>query len=190
MRQIKRDKTGISDRHRLLVDNYFKLNCDKTNAAVATGYKHGNGYINRLFDHPDVVAEIEKRQREMQVKYELTEEWVIERFMRIADAGAVLARFKKPQLDGSLMWDFTDATPADLVSINELSVDYYTEGRGENTREVKKFKVGTSDPKGALDSLARHLGLFKDKLEISGSISLADRIQRGRDRINADKGKT
>lgn len=134
-----------------------------------------------MFNLPEVKAEIERRMKKMAEKAELTEGWVIERLMRIADAGNILAPYKKTQADGTIMWDFTDASPDALALLNEISVDFYTDGRGDDAREVKKFKVAITEPKAALDSLARKLNMFKDSVEISHNVT--DRLAAGRERV-------
>lgn len=177
-------KGKLNDRYMLLVDKYFELKFDQTAAVAAAGFKSkANAYSARLFRRPEIQAEIAKRQKRLREKHELTQDWVIERLMAIADSGRVLAKYKIPQPDGTLAWDFRDATEEDLAAISELSVDFYTEGKGDKAEQIKKFKVSVSDPKGALDSLARHLGLFNDKMTVQGEVSLVERLQKGRDRV-------
>jgi hypothetical protein len=133
-----------------------------------------------VFDKPSVAAEIKRRQAMLRKKHDLDEDWVIQRMMRIADSGEILARFKKVTKDGKLDWDFTGATQDELAAINELTVTTTT-ARGETTT---KFKVGSDSPKGALDSLMRKMGMFQDNLNVSGEMSLTERITAGRNRVN------
>lgn len=44
------------------------------------------------------------------------------------------------------------------------------------------FEVKTLDRQKALDNVARHLGMFNDKLELNVTGSLADRLARARNR--------
>ena len=182
-RKKTRNKDGVLDRHMTVIDAYFENGFNKTKATRAAGFKHPDRYATVIFDLPEVVAEIERRRALLREKYELTEDWVIERLMAIADSGRVLAKYKKVAPDGTLTWDFTGAPPEDLVAINELTVDTYVEGKGANAKQVKKFKVGTSDPKAALDSLCRKLGLFNDKVTVAGEVSLVERLRKGRERV-------
>jgi hypothetical protein len=51
---------------------------------------------------------------------------------------------------------------------------------------VKSIKL--TDKKGALDSLMRHLGMFKDKLEIEGTLTtIAERLVKARKRVHAKR---
>ncbi len=169
----------------LLAVQYLLDGSNKSDALRMAGYSESTALKRQelIFGHPAVKAEIERRQARMRKKYELTEDWVVERLMLIADSGAVLAKFKKVLPNGMLSWNFTDATQEELAAINELSVETSRDREGI---ETTKFKVGVSDPKGALDSLARKLGLFKDKMELSGELSLVERITRGRERVRKE----
>ena len=48
---------------------------------------------------------------------------------------------------------------------------------------VKISKLKLSSSKAALDSIARHLGMFKDKVEVSVDETLAERIARAKARL-------
>ena len=43
------------------------------------------------------------------------------------------------------------------------------------------------DGKAALDSIARHLGMFNDKVKLDVDVSLAERLVRARGRLNDDE---
>ncbi len=133
----------------------------------------------RFFQRPKIKKVLNERRYRARKEYKLDEDWVIQRLMRIANAGEILARFKKVDGNGQMSWDFTDASQDDLAVINELTV---TSERDKDGVLVTKTKIGVSDPKGALDSLCRKLGLFNDKLNLSGGLSLMDRLQAGRKR--------
>jgi phage terminase small subunit len=136
-----------------------------------------------VFDRPDVKEEIEKRMTKLAEAADINAEWVLKRWARFADAPAILAKFRKidPE-DGSLSYDFRGATEDELALVTEMAVEMFMDGG----REVKRFKVGTVDPKAALDSIAKHLGMFKDKLEISGG-DVAAAIIAGRARTKRDE---
>lgn len=166
----------MTGKQRAAVDFYFgAAKFNKAEAARLAGYKQANIVGPRIFQHPLVIQEVDRREAEARRKSGLTEQWVIERMMRIADSGATLAKFRKVLPNGKLDWDFTGATQEELSIINELTV--------EKTKYGAKMKVGTSDPKGALDSLMRKLGLFKDNVDVKFSNSIMDRLQRGRERM-------
>jgi len=164
----------------LLMIGFYLAGATKTDSMRMAGHSEKSARIShsRAFKNPVVVKEIERQQEKLRKKYELDEDWVIQRLMRIADSGTILAKFKKVQSDGSLDWDFTGATEDELASINELTVITTETEKGV----VTKMKIGSESPKAALDSLCRKLGLFQDITINIGEVSLADRITRGRER--------
>ena len=115
-------------------------------------------------------------------KHEINMDWVLKRLQTRAMAGEILAKFKKVEPDGSLTWDFTGATQADLALISDLGMDFYIEGKGENAVRVKKFKVKEPDIHAALMALGRHFGAFKDVIETVDGGTIADRLQAARAR--------
>ena len=161
--------------------HFYMLGHTKKDALIKAGYAKNtaSNNANSVFDREVVARELARRQLALRKKQKLSEEWVIERYMKIADAGAVLAKFKKVLPSGKLDWDFTGATEEELALINDLAV---TATVGEDGSEATYNKIGTSDPLGALNSLARVQGMFKDKIQFEGELSLVDRIVRGRER--------
>src|SRR5262249_55845302 len=136
----------------------------------------------KTFRHPLVVAEIARRRAKLAEQSELTAEWIINRLMLIADANLILAKFKKVDADGTLSWDFSSATPEELAVISGLQTDIYVEMGAGGKKKVKKFKVESIDPLAALNMLARIQGLFNDKVEVQGEISIVERMQKARER--------
>jgi phage terminase small subunit len=178
----------------MAISHYFNNGGNQTQAMLSAGYSELSSRRRQgsCFDHPLVVAEIERRRKLLTDKHELTTQWVIDRLMQQADAGRILAPFKEVQEDGTIAWNFTNASDKELEVITEIAVDFYTEKVGEEVHTVKKFKVKVPDAQAALNALARHLGMFNDKLEITGS--LAERLQAGRqralDKRNESSGDT
>ena len=73
------------------------------------------------------------------------------------------------QSDGSAYLDFSRLTRDQAAAITEITVEEYTEGRGDDSRAVKRTKAKFADKKGALETLGRHLGMFDDKLRLTGA---------------------
>lgn len=178
---------GVKDRYKRLVHFYFMSDFNKKEAMKKAGYKSkSKGRVQELFSHPFVIAEIERQRQRVEKKYELTRDWIVKRLMVLADSNIVLGKFKKVNEDGSLYWDFSGATEAELGVINGISTDIYTEGRGLSKRKVKKFGLVITDPKAALDSLARIQGLFNDKMTVQGELSIMERLSKGRERVSEE----
>lgn len=170
------------------VEEFFKNNGKQEEALLAAGYspKTAKHCPHSVFSHPAVRAEIERRRRLAMEKAEITEEWVLRKLAKLANAPEILAKFRKVSKDGMLYYDFRGATEAEIAVITELSIDTYMDGKGDDAREVKKMKVGITDPKAALDSIARILGLNKDKVSHDVEINLVERLHAGRKRLRLE----
>ena len=172
----------LGDRHKKVLEDYLRT-WDKTGSVRRAGFAHPNQAATRIFKIPQFQLELKRREAAMKKETEITREWIVERLMRIADAGKTLSKYLKVQDDGTLAWDFTGVSEDELSVVSSMMVEMYMEGRGPGAKSVKKFKIDTADPKGALDSLARIAGLFNDKLKVEGEVSLVERLQKGRERL-------
>jgi phage terminase small subunit len=68
---------------------------------------------------------------------------------------------------------------AGLVSV---SVEDFTDGRGDDAREVKRVTIRLGDKRGALRDLGQHHKLFTERLEIDDKKGLADKLAAARRR--------
>ena len=123
---------------------YPRVKNDETAAAAAA----------RLLKNVKVVMYIEKRMQDRQKRTEVTQDRVIEELAAIAFARAT---------------DFAQIVNGNVVltDTSNLSEDQIKAIAG-----IKEGKFGIelklNDKEKALELLGRHLGMFKDKLEVSG----------------------
>lgn len=167
------------DRYELLVIKYFEHDFNRQKAAEACGYSSESVYTSRLFRHPKVVELIKKKQAEMAEQHELSESWVIQRLMAIADAslGDVL-------IDMGPDADLTKLTKKQRYALSEYKSEIYVDGRGDEARDVKRVSVKLADKLAALEKLGKRLGLFTDKVELNASDDLIKALQAGRARVS------
>lgn len=111
---------------------------------------------SRLLTNANVKTYIDKRQKDIQNKTNITQERVIQELASIA---------------------FLDTT--ELVQVKGrrailTNTEDLTEGQRKAVASIKKGKFGIElavyDKLKALELIGRHLGMFKDKLEVSGSV--------------------
>ena len=116
--------------------------------------------------NPKVAAYIQDRMDARARRTEITQDRVLQEYARIAF------------FDPRKLFD-DEGVPLEIIKLDDdtaaaiagLEVNDLYEGFGEKRRpigEIKKYKI--ADKKGALDSLARHLGMFNDRIQVSGRL--------------------
>lgn len=70
--------------------------------------------------------------------------------------------------NGEATINFSALTREQAAAIGEITVDEYTDGKGEEARPVKRMKFKLSDKQSALEKLGKALGMFKERHEHSG----------------------
>lgn len=108
----------------------------------------------------------------MSTKSGVTADWIIERLKLIA--GADLYDMLEIDESGTGHPDLRKITPALKAALSGFKTDQFG--------DVTKIEVKLSDKLRALEMLARHLGMFNDKLELAGELSLEERLVAGRNR--------
>ena len=118
---------------------------------------------------------LELRKAQYRRKLNLNAERVLEEFAKIAffNMGELL----EIDGDGEVRFNLQRMTDDQAAALSELSIEEYVEGRGDKARKVKRVKLRPDSKRRALDSLARHLGLFNDRIEVTGG--LAEQLQEG-----------
>ena len=170
----KADKK-LDKREKVFCDEYL-IHLSPQRAAIAAGYSASTAktlaYLwisetkNPKYFKPHLYNAIKEAMKKRSVRTEVTQDRVVTEFAKLAfldprkffDKGGNLI----PIAD-------LDADVAATLTGMDVTVLIRKGAKGEDDEEreyVKKIKY--NDKKGALDSLARHLGMFNDKLGIGG----------------------
>ena len=176
--------SNLTPKQEAFCRKYIELGC-ATKAYYAAYDAKGSKPItaNRrakdLLDNSKIAARVRELQAIHQKKHEVTVDRVVKEFARLA----FLDIRKVFDEEGNLrpIHEMDDDTAAAIAGI-EVEVrrvggepDEEMEGqphggalRRQHGTTARLHKIKLSDKKGALDSLARHLGMFVDKTEITG----------------------
>lgn len=138
----------------------------KTSAAVSATRLLQNPIIaarvNELLDRK---AKIEEKAIERAIeKSAISKVAVLEELAKIGFAN--MLDYITPQPDGYAYVDLSKLTRDQAAAIQEVVVEEYKEGRGEDSRDVKRVKFKLADKKGALVDIGKHLGMFIDRQEV------------------------
>lgn len=156
-------------------------------AYAAAGYKPDDGNAAHLTRNHMVetrVAELKDKMAERVIeKTAITEAAVIEELAKIGFAN--MQDYIRIGSDGDPYTDFSALTRDQAAAIGEVTVEDFKDGRGEDARDVRRVKFKLMDKRGALVDLGKTFGIFKDKVEHSGTVNftnLADRLRRAKSR--------
>lgn len=167
----------LTPKQQRFIEEYL-VDLNATQAAIRAGYAVGCADVtaSKLLVNPKVAAEIEMRRGELKRKTEITQERVLEQYANIAfvDKRAFF-------LPSGALKPISEWTPEMAAAVSGLDVIEQSGGDGSSMAVIKRLKL--LDSKAALDSLARHLGMFKDKVEISVDEALAERLARAKSRM-------
>ena len=158
----------LDSREKLFVEEYLiDLNVER--AAISAGYAKSTARTrafkwvsNSQQKKPHVIEAIQKAFKKRSERTEITQDRVLEEFAKLAFSDP--RKFFDENDNLKPITDLDDDTAACLSGMDIVTKKV---GKGEDseTETVKKIKF--VDKKGALDSVARHLGMFNDKLGLA-----------------------
>ena len=164
----------LAEKYRIAIVAYLK-GMSKRDALTEAGYAPFT-HTEYVFEREDVKKEIARRQNSMSTKALVDSKWVVERLKSIADAN--LDDIIVIDEEGVGRYDLTKMT----TDLKRALCGYDTSGE----KGVQKMHIKLSDKLRALEMLSRYLGLFDDKIQVAGELTLVERLQKGRERINAE----
>ncbi|HWQ76568.1 MAG TPA: terminase small subunit [Syntrophomonas sp.] len=158
----------LTAKQQRFVEEYL-VDLNATQAAIRAGYSAKTAEVIGFENlrKPKIQELINKAMQGRSERTEITADRVLQEYAR-------LGFFDPRKLfndDGSPkgIHELDDETAAVLAGLDVIEI---WEGKGEDRHFVgylKKYKL--ADKKGALDSIARHLGMFNDRLEFSGQVN-------------------
>lgn len=176
---------ALTVKMRKAANNYLK-GMTKQDAMLAAGYSESMAKTRTqdVFDHPEVVAIIEKSQKLAATRANVDLDWIVERLRQIANAS--LGDIIEVDEDGTVRHNMKNLNADLRRALSGLDIIEYTEGRGKDAKPVRKYKVRVHDQLRALELLVRHLGLSKEKITVEVKDDLAERLYAGRERAGLD----
>jgi phage terminase small subunit len=170
-RSGRRDERGLTPQQRLFALEYL-LDRNGTQAAIRAGYseKTARSQASDLLTIPNIQAFLEARLAALEERVELKLDQVVLELHRILTADPSEALNDDGSVKPMKEWPKALRRACSGFEVEELF-----EGRGEERAkigQVKKFRLCSKTS--ASEQLLRVLGAFKDKVEHSGTVVLAD----------------
>ncbi|WP_195320766.1 terminase small subunit [[Clostridium] symbiosum] len=151
----------MTKKQKRFIEEYL-IDLNATQAAIRAGYSPDSSADigSENLRKPDIRARIDKAMAERSKRTGVSADRVVLELAKIAFVNAI------DVIDPKTATVRPDAAPEDTAVIQSVKVKKSYSETGEMTeREVKM-----ADKLKALELLGKHLGMFKDKMEISGSL--------------------
>lgn len=154
----------------------YVIDLNGTRAAIAAGYstKGADVAASHLLGNPRVKRQIDDLLSKRASKLEIKAEHVADELRKMAFAN--MQDYMRVNADGWPELDLSTLTRDQAAAIQEFSEDA-TGGTGDGEKRLvlrRRFKLG--DKRGSLELLGRHLGMFKDNVNVTGLEGLANRL--------------
>ena len=161
----------LTKKQQRFVEEYL-IDLNATQAAIRAGYKRSeytDTNANKILENTRVAEEIEKAMAERSKRTGINQDRVVEELAKLAFVNAA------DVIDVNTATVLPDATPEDLACIASVKVKKTTKGKNViEEREVRFY-----DKKDSLVQLGKHLGMFKDKVEMDMDMELNITVDYG-----------
>lgn len=160
-------KAKLTPKQELFVLEYL-VDFNATQAAIRAGYSKRSAGTEggRLLQKDEISAAIAEKVKQRCNKLEITAERVLQELALIGFSN--MQDYMRAGPDGDPYLDFSNLTREQAAALAEVTVEDFTDGRGEDARDVRRVKFKLADKRAALVDLGKHLKLFTDKVEQSG----------------------
>lgn len=158
----------LTDKQRRFVAEY-PVDLNAAQAAIRAGYSQRTARQQgqRLLTNVDIRRAIEEVEAERLARIGVRADRVLEELARLGFSN--MLDYLNISRDGEPYVDLSEMTREQAAAVQEVTVEDFLEGRGEDAREVRRVKFKLADKKSSLELLGKHLKLFTEKIEHAGA---------------------
>lgn len=158
---------ALTEKQKIFADEYLiDLNATRAYKAAYPKVKKDTAAATnggRLLRNAEVEKYIQERMQERQERTEITQDMVLKELARLG-----FYDVRKLFGDNGQPLRITELDDATAACVTGVKVKELFDQDGEFIGYEKEYKL--ADKKGSLELIGRHLGMFKDKLELSGEV--------------------
>jgi phage terminase small subunit len=178
---------ALSAKHKRFVQEYM-VDLNGTQAAIRAGYspKSASEQAYDLLRKPQIQEALAEQVRARSERCKLTADNVIKELMTLAFGN--LGDYHVVTEDGKGVYlDLSKISNEQWKALKRAKTKRYSDGRGEDAREILETEIEMHDKKGPLIELGKHLGLFRGEGNLSKEAdvakAVADKEQRHHDHL-------
>ena len=159
----------------------YLIDLNATQAAIRAGYsrKYASETGRKILKRQDIATMIRKDMEKRAKRLEITADMLLQEIAKLA-----FSDVRRIFDDQGRLLPVSQLPPDVAASVSSVKVVTSSIPRTDPVEVVHTSEIKFWDKKGALELLGKHLKLFTDKLEHSGSVTvgLAERIKAARER--------
>lgn len=166
----------LNDRQRLFVDEYI-IQLHGTRAAISAGYSKRSAecQASRLLRNDKISTAISEQQKLIRKRTEITQDMIVSELAKIGFSN--MGDYLNPDIDEETgrvnpTIDITKATRDQMAALTDVSVDTLSD------KVTIRTKIKLADKRGALELLGKHLGMFNNKIVLTGDQDVPIQIVR------------
>lgn len=171
---------ALTPKQSRFVDEYL-VDLNATQAAVRAGYsaKTAGQIGDENLKKPQIAKALSDRMKQREQRTQVDADYVIKRLQEIDQMDVFDILNDDMSLKPISQWPRTWRLSISGIDLSELVMG----GESEQDRTVRLLKkIKWPDKVKNLELLGRHFGIFNDKLDVSGQVSVVDRILMARKR--------
>jgi phage terminase small subunit len=148
--------------------NEYLVDLNATQAAIRAGYsKKTAGKIgSENLSKPEIARALEKAHEKAAERAGITTDRVLAELAKLGFSN--MTDYVQIGRDGQPFTDFSQLTRSQAAAISEVTVEEFKDGKGETARDVRRVKFKLADKRSALVDIGKHLGMFKETVELTG----------------------
>ena len=159
--------------------NEYLIDLNVTQAAIRAGYtpKYANKKAYELLDKLEIKEYLDKKMKDREQRTEITQDKVVNELAAIAFSNAsdfFKVVDKTVTVGGSIVLD-DEGNPRTYKDVEFVNTDKLSEANKKVISSIKQgsngLEIKLNDKLKALELLGKHLGMFRDKIELSGNIN-------------------
>lgn len=162
---------SLNPKQQRFVDEYL-IDLNGKQAAIRAGYSPRSAEVqaSQLLSQPKVAEAVAAAKADLARRTGITQEKVLLEYARLGFAN--MEDYIRITADGDPVVDLSKLDRDKAAAIGEVTSEVYLDGRGDGAERIRRTKFKLVDKKAALDSIGRHLGMFTDKIEHSGEVTV------------------
>lgn len=148
------------------VDEYL-IDLNATQAAIRAGYseKTAGSVGHENLQKPEIATAIHNAMAARSVRTEITQDMVMQELALIGFSNMLDYIHITPE--GDAFVDLSQLSRDKAAAITDLTVEDFTDSRGECSRDVRRTKIKLSDKRRALVDIGKHLGMFVERQQVT-----------------------